>query len=197
MVNVDTSNTLIFFAGMHIPLRPYHSTSGKGSLFDNVAKMKSTVVFVATLATASAFAPQNSNARVSTELAEKKTFFKTIFDMDLFAPVSDQNDYGARNKKNLSSGKLGDSSYVPAGLTKAQYEAIRAADEKKKKDNYAKNVAKAGVFTDYTAWYTKRGTDTSEGWAKSVTKGHEMAKTKYDWSGEKDENKQGEWFTKK
>ena len=61
----------------------------------------SAAAFVAVLASASAFTPQLNNARVSTELAEKKTFFKTVFDMDLFAPVADQNDYGARNKKNV------------------------------------------------------------------------------------------------
>jgi hypothetical protein len=40
-----------------------------------------------------------------------------------------------------------------------------------------------GVFTDYTEWYTKRGTELSGAWKKSVTLGHNMAKTKYDWSG--------------
>jgi len=157
----------------------------------------SVVAFIAVLASASAFAPQLSNGRVSTELAEKKTFFQTVFDMDLFAPVADQNDYGARSKKNLATGKLGSSSYVPAGLTKAQYEGVRAGDDQKKKSNYQKNVAKAGKFLDYTEFYIKRGTDTSDSWNKSVTKGHRMAKTKYDWSGVKDENKMGEWFSKK
>jgi len=44
-------------------------------------------------------------------------------------------------------------------------------------------VKKAGVFEDYTEWYKKRGTDTSQAWAKTATNGHRMAKTKYDWSG--------------
>ena len=145
-----------------------------------------TVLVAATLASASAFAPATNNARVSTELYEKKTFFQSVFGMDLFAPVADQNDYGARSKKNLSTGKLSSNSYVPAGLSKAEYEKIRSADQAKKDANYAKNVAKAGKFTDYTAWYRKRGTDTNDSWIKSATRGHEMAKTKYDWSGSSD-----------
>uniref|UniRef100_A0A6V2CBS7 Uncharacterized protein n=1 Tax=Ditylum brightwellii TaxID=49249 RepID=A0A6V2CBS7_9STRA len=145
-----------------------------------------TVLVVATLASASAFAPAPTNARVGTELFEKKSFFKTVFGMDLFSPVADQNDYGARNKKNLANGKLSSNSYVPAGLSKAEYEKIRGNDVAKKEANYAKNVAKAGKFTDYTDWYMKRGTDTSDSWVKSATKGHDMAKTKYDWSGSND-----------
>lgn len=101
--------------------------------------------------------------------------------MDLFNPVKDQNDYGARNKKKLVQGKISDNSYVPAGLTAAEYNKIRANEAAKKKANYDRNVKKAGIFTDYTEWYKKRGTDASQNWAKSVTKGHEMAKTKYDW----------------
>jgi len=68
-------------------------------------------------------------------------------------------------------------------MTAAEYAKVRGNDQQKKDANYAKNVKKAGIFTDYTAFYTKRGTDTSEAWSKSVTKGHDMAKTKYDWSG--------------
>jgi hypothetical protein len=44
-------------------------------------------------------------------------------------------------------------------------------------------VKKAGVFEDYTEFYTKRGTDTKQDWAKDINKGHRMAKTKYDWAG--------------
>ena len=55
----------------------------------------------------------------------------------------------------------------------------------KKEANYKRNVAKAGVFEDYTEFYTKRGTDTKQAWAKDVNLGHRMAKTKYDWSGKK------------
>lgn len=72
-------------------------------------EMKVTAVFVATLATVSAFVPSVSNGRVVTELMaakkeapKKPTLFNTIFNMDLFAPVSTQNDYGARDKKNVS-----------------------------------------------------------------------------------------------
>lgn len=145
------------------------------------------IVLAGCAASASAFAPScNAGARVSTELFEKKSLFKTIAEMDLFAPRADQNDYGARKKKNLKLGELGDKSYVPAGLTREQYDKIRKADVKKKAENYEKNIKKAGIFEDFTAWYAKRGTDTNQEWAKDVNLGHRMAKTKYDWSGDSD-----------
>ncbi|GMI11218.1 hypothetical protein TrRE_jg11762, partial [Triparma retinervis] len=50
--------------------------------------------------------------------------------------------------------------------------------------NYQKNVAKAGKFEDYTDFYLKRGTDINGNWLKSVTRGHKMVKTKYDWAGD-------------
>ncbi len=66
--------------------------------------MKYTVALTAAcIASASAFAP-SAGDRASTQLAaEKKSFFSTVFDMDLFAPQKEQNDYGARNKKNVSA----------------------------------------------------------------------------------------------
>merc|ERR1711862_270495 len=80
-------------------------------------------------------------------------------------------------KKKIVTGKITEGkSYVPAGLTASQYNKVRAAEVKKK----------AGIFEDYTDFYLKRGTDNSESWAKSVTNGHRMAKTKYDWSGSDD-----------
>lgn len=86
----------------------------------------------------------------------------------------------------LKVGKIGDSSYVPSGLTAAEYNKVREQEAAKKAANYKKNVAKAGKFLDYTDFYTKRGTDKNENWFKSVTRGHDMAKTKYDWSGTND-----------
>ena len=82
-------------------------------------------------------------------------------------------------------GKITDTGkqYVPAGLTAKQYQAIREADFKKKQAKYEKNAKKAGVFQDFTEWYKKRGTDLDQPWIKKATKGHSMAKTKYDWSG--------------
>ena len=142
----------------------------------------SALIIAATVASAGAFAPSQQTPRQSTQLY--KSIFQVVSDMDLFAPKKDQNDYGARNKKKLGTGKLSDNSYVPAGLTKAQYEKIRAGEAKKKADNYQRNVNKAGVFQDYTEFYIKRGTDTANDWYKSVTGGHDMAKTKYDWSGQ-------------
>ena len=64
--------------------------------------MKTTVaVIVCSLASASAFVPATS-FRAGTALQEKKSFFETVFDMDLFKDKADQNDYGARSKKNVS-----------------------------------------------------------------------------------------------
>ena len=80
-------------------------------------------------------------------------------------------------------GEITDKSYVPAGLTAEQYKKVRAEQAAKKAANYAKNVKKAGVFENYTEFYKKRGTDTGDSWFKTATRGHRMAKTKYDWSG--------------
>ena len=146
------------------------------------------IVTIASVASVGAFAPSQTTFRPSTELFEKKSLFKRISEMDLFAPNADQNKYGARNRKDLSVGKITEGkSYVPAGLTAAQYEKIRAEQDAKKKANYQRNVAKAGKFQDYTEFYKKRGTDTNQSWIKTVTRGHEMVKTKYDWSGKQDE----------
>mmetsp|Transcript_59607 Transcript_59607/g.172660 ORF Transcript_59607/g.172660 Transcript_59607/m.172660 type:complete len:154 (+) Transcript_59607:28-489(+) len=140
--------------------------------------MKTAALFVTSLAAVSAFAPMPVG-RSSTQINE--SLFDKIFAMDLFTPVKDQNDYGARNKKNIKTAKIGSNSYVPAGLTPAQYQAIRDRDDKKKAANYERNVKKAGVFEDFTDFYLKRGTDTTQSWAKSPTRGHRMAKTKYDF----------------
>jgi hypothetical protein len=142
------------------------------------------------IASAAAFVPSTpSTVKTALDATKGKnkepSFFDRIAAMDLFAPVSTQNDYGARNKKGLSTQKISSGGYVPDGLSLSQYNKVRAADEKKKAANYARNVAKAGKFQDYTEFYIKRGTDTKEAWAKTVTKGHDMAKTKFDWSGKK------------
>jgi len=146
----------------------------------NRITIKVAALLVAFVASTQAFAPAASSGRVATA---RESIFSRISEMDLFAPKKDQNNYGARAKKNLDPAKLTDKSYVPAGLTKEQYEKARAADAAKKNARYAKNVAKAGKFQDYTAFYIKRGTDTTDAWAKTATKGHDMAKTKFDWSG--------------
>eukprot|EP00584_Thalassiosira_punctigera_P002520 CAMPEP_0172541420 /NCGR_PEP_ID=MMETSP1067-20121228/12222_1 /TAXON_ID=265564 ORGANISM="Thalassiosira punctigera, Strain Tpunct2005C2" /NCGR_SAMPLE_ID=MMETSP1067 /ASSEMBLY_ACC=CAM_ASM_000444 /LENGTH=141 /DNA_ID=CAMNT_0013327455 /DNA_START=68 /DNA_END=490 /DNA_ORIENTATION=+ len=138
----------------------------------------SAVLVAASIASASAFAPQQA-ARQSTQLNE--SLFKKISNLDLWAPVADSNDYGGRNKKNLKTGTLTDRSYVPSGLTKAQYEKIRSEADAKKAANYQKNVKKAGVFQDYTEFYLKRGSDENGSWLQMPNRGHDMAKTKYDW----------------
>lgn len=157
--------------------------------------MKSYALVVLSLAaSASAFAPAthgrstvaHSAKKTADATEEKKPLFNRIFAMDLFSPVADQNDYGARKKKKLVTGKIGSNSYIPSGLSKEQYEKIRAEQEAKKAAKYQKNAAKAGKFEDFTKWYKERGTDVTDGWIKSVTRGHTMVKTKYDWSGDKD-----------
>ncbi len=86
----------------------------------------------------------------------------------------------------IKTAKLSDKCYVPAGLSKKEYEKIRSADVAKKEANYQRNVKKAGVFEDYTAFYTKRGTDTKQAWYKDANRGHRMAKTKYSFDTTKD-----------
>ena len=143
----------------------------------------SALIIAASVASASAFVPA-AKAPVSTEL---NGLFKAISDMDLWAPVADSNDYGARGKKNVKTGTItSGSSYVPSGLTAEQYNKIRADADKKKAANYERNVKKAGVFMDYTDFYMKRGSDENGSWMKLPNRGHRMAKTKYDWSGETD-----------
>lgn len=137
------------------------------------------------VASTAAFAPSSSNGRVSTA---RDALADRIFGMDLFD--KENNKYGAREKKEKTKlGSLGSNSYIPAGLTKEQYEKIRAQEAAKKAENYKKNVAKAFKYTDFTEWYAKRGTELAQGWKKSVTLGHTMAKTKYDWSGVEDAKK--------
>jgi hypothetical protein len=136
-------------------------------------------------ASAAAFAPLQTQ-NVGRPSTARDAIFDSIIGMDLFAPVKDQNNYGARAKKNVKLGSLSDKSYIPTGMSKADYDRIRKSDKDKKDKNYAGNVGKAFQFTDYTEWYTKRGTDVQAAWKKDVNLGHRMAKTKWDWSGTAD-----------
>merc|ERR1712153_241327 len=112
-----------------------------------------------------------TQGRSGTEL---NALFDRVANMDLFAPKKDQNTYGARKKKDLRMGKITEGkSYVPSGMSAAQYESIRKRQDAKKASNYARNVAKAGVFEDYTEFYIARGTDLDQ----------DCAKNKYDWAG--------------
>lgn len=123
-------------------------------------KYSSVIASLLLVTSASAFAPTSSDGRTSTSLSAKKqavpekksSIASRIFDLDLFSPVADQNDYGARNKKKIVTGKISDNSYIPSGLTKAQYEKIRADEKAKKEANYKAKMAKAGVFEDFTEW---------------------------------------------
>lgn len=62
--------------------------------------MKTSAIVALTLvAGAQGFAPA-SQGRAGTELSE--SLMSRVFGMDLFEPVKDQNNYGARGKKNVS-----------------------------------------------------------------------------------------------
>jgi hypothetical protein len=144
--------------------------------------MKFSLVLAFTLmASALAFAPKPVSQRVTVQC---DALFDNIMGMDLFD--RSKSMYGARDKKDLKVGKIGDASYIPNGLTKAQYEKVRAGEKAKKDARYKMNVQKGGKFKDYDEFYLKRGTDLGAAWKKSVTLGHDMAKTKFDWSGSKD-----------
>ena len=59
----------------------------------------------------------------------------TIFNMDLWKDRNEDNDYGARSKKQgkFGWGKVGKinegKSYVPAGLTASQYNSLRGKEK--------------------------------------------------------------------
>jgi hypothetical protein len=110
-------------------------------------------------------------------------FLTQVFNMDLFAPKKDQNKYGARTKKNLKLGEITSTSYIPNGLTAAQYKKVREGEKATKDKNYQKNVAKAFKFNDFTDFYLKRGTSEGGNWLNAPGKGHTFTKTKYDYSG--------------
>ncbi|GMI46424.1 hypothetical protein TrCOL_g1221 [Triparma columacea] len=154
--------------------------------------MKYTAFLIASaVATTQAFTPTMAPKVSNTAL--NANFFATVFDMDLWKDKSDSNDYGGRSKKvewtSKGLGKIEQGkSYVPSGMTAAQFNAMRAKERQQKEKNYQKNVAKAGKFEDYTEFYKKRGTDLNGSWLKSVTNGHKMVKTKYDWGGEDGQN---------
>jgi hypothetical protein len=159
------------------------------------------LIAAASIATTSAFTVvPSSQARYGTALSAKEekeggnSIFTQISNMDLFAPNKNINTYGARKSKNVGVGKIeAGKSYVPDGLTTAQYSKVRANEAAKKDQNYDRNVKKAFKFQDYTEFYLKRGTELSQGWIKEVTRGHEMVKTKYDWSGKTQQSKG--WFS--
>ena len=83
-----------------------------------------------------------------------------------------------------------------------QYKKVRSADAAKTKANYEKNVAKAGKFRSFDRFYENRGTSEGGSWLSAPGRGHTFAKTKYDYSGSKDDSKgwsdaMGEVFGKK
>ena len=59
----------------------------------------SLVLALGAVASVQGFAPAQQQ-KVGTQL--DATLSERIFGMDLFEPVKDQNNYGARNKKNVS-----------------------------------------------------------------------------------------------
>lgn len=70
----------------------------------------SAIVAVGLVASVQGFTPATQQGRVGTQLSE--SLFDKVFGLDLFAPVSDQNNYGARDKKNVS---------CPLSMWKRQY----------------------------------------------------------------------------
>jgi len=139
---------------------------------------------ISTVVAVGAFTPSPTTFRPRTSLS--MGIFKNISDMDLFTRGSD--DYGARKSKVLKVGRITKGkSYVPDGLSAGQYDKVRKSEKAKKDANYKRNVDKQGKFQNFTAWYTKRGTDKTDTWRSTTNGGHTMVKTKYDWSGAVDE----------
>lgn len=95
----------------------------------------------------------------------------------IYVPLSQQ----------LKVGSIGSNSYVPNGLSAAEYNRIRKAEAEKKDKNYQRNVKKAGKFLGYDEFYMKRGTGLDFSWKKGGN-GHTFAKTKYDYSGKKSQD---------
>jgi len=110
-----------------------------------------------------------------------------IFGMDLWAPISKSNDFGARTGKKLQAAALGRNSYVPEGLSKADYMKVRNNDDQKKKKQYSKVMSKVGSSTSFYSWYKSRGTDKGDKWLDADGRGHAFAKTKYNWGAEDDD----------
>merc|ERR1719275_278276 len=146
--------------------------------------MRCLFVAATAISSASAFAPASPPVKSSTSTALNESLFKKVSNLDLWAPVSTSNQYGARSKKNVKTGQLTNRSYVPTGLTKAQYEQVRKEADNKKNAVYAKNVKKAGKFKRFSDFYQGRGTTVGGSWMNEDNRGHIMCKTKYDWSGE-------------
>jgi len=146
------------------------------------------VLVVASTTTVEGFTPASrqlvQGGRPATTTQLQKSIFDAISDMDLWAPDKDANTYGARKKKKLGIGDIkAGKSYVPDGLTAAQYQELRKKQETSKKDNYQRNMSKRNTHGKYYEFYKERGTDLNANWAKSVGAGHTFAKTKYDWQG--------------
>lgn len=85
----------------------------------------------------------------------------------------------------LKAAKLGKNSYVPAGLTAAQYQKIRDQDEAKKNSNYQGYASKAFKFITLDTFTKAREVSKGDSIVKDVTRGHTMAKLKYDYESGK------------
>ena len=143
---------------------------------------------------ASAFVTPSQLQQVRTHSVAREALADRVFGMDLFN--KDGNKYGARAKKDLKVKALGSNSYIPNGLTKAEYEKIRAAEFAKKQANYQKKASTAFKFEDFTQFYKSRGTQEGGSWLKAPARGHKMVKTKYDWEGVTADAKKFESSTK-
>lgn len=94
--------------------------------------------------------------------------------------------FGGGKKKDfkVNEGTANKGTYIPAGLTKAQYDKI-LADEAAKKDKKAKKFPKGKQVETLTEWMLAEEKKGNSG-ADLLTKGHRMVKAKYDdWYIEK------------
>lgn len=85
----------------------------------------------------------------------------------------------------LGPAKLGSNSYVPDGLTAAQYENIRQKEAAAADSSYSKWVAKAGKFMTLDTFTAARENSKGDKFTKDPTRGHRMAKLKYGPGDEK------------
>jgi len=155
----------------------------KSSILILAASLSSVLGFVPPQPALKIYTTQLEAKKVAPKVAEKKTIFRRINEMDLYAPFKTKNEFGARSKKDLRVGKIdAKKSYIPSGMNAAQYTAMRNKEQSNKDARYAK--AKANTFTVFTDWYIKRGTDVSDNWRETLLKGHTMVKTKYDWQAD-------------
>ena len=76
-------------------------------------------------------------------------------------------------------GKLTNNSYVPSGMSKAEYDKIRTKEKQSKEQKHNKYAGKKDEYGEFQDFYAQHGTDKNAAWRT-------MCKTKYDWQGDDD-----------